>query len=87
MGRKSLSPTAILVRHKIGRRGETSCPAGVTRRLPCKHRGRAREAIPHASSDPELFDDFPQIPTVLDGELVAIETFLGACLDESLGMG
>jgi hypothetical protein len=39
-----------------------------------------------AGSDPELFDDFPEIPTVLDGELSAIETFLGACLDQLLGM-
>jgi hypothetical protein len=86
LGRKSLSPSAIFVRQKIGRRGETPCPAGVSRRLPCKHRGRAREAIPHSSSDPELFDDFPEIPTVLDGELGAIETFLGACLDQLLGI-
>jgi hypothetical protein len=42
--------------------------------------------MPHSSSDPELFDDFPEIPTVLDGELGAIETFLGACLDQLLGM-
>lgn len=34
----------------------------------------------------KVTDDFPEIPAVLDRELGAIETFLGALLDEMLGV-
>ena len=34
----------------------------------------------------KVTDDFPEIPAVLDSELGAIETFLGALLDEMLGV-
>jgi hypothetical protein len=52
--------------------------------------GRARAAGPAGSkpnsmSGPDVTDDLPEFAAALDRELDAIETYLGASLDEMLG--
>jgi hypothetical protein len=47
---------------------------------------RAGPAGPKAANnDPEVIVDFPEFAAMLDRELNAIETYLGASLDEVLG--
>ena len=98
MGRKSPSRSAV-VTHKLERRPGCRPRCGRTANLQhlahaaCAHRVHSLDNATFTGSAGakatditalKVADDFPEIP--LGRELGVIETFLGACLDEMLGV-
>jgi hypothetical protein len=96
MGRKSPSRSAVMAQ-KLARRprcGKTADLQHLARRA-CAHRAPSLDKASFTgpagaraadTTALKVTDDFPEIPAVLDRELGAIETFLGALLDEMLGV-
>ena len=98
MGRKSASTSAVLDRKLVRGPGHMPRPAQPADRRHGAHAGRRRGAQSGdrgqlagpagpkaANNDPEVIVDFPEFAGVLDRELDAIESYLGAFLDELLG--
>ena len=97
MGRKSASTSAVLDRKLVGGPGHMPRLAHAADRrhsaYAARYRGaqsgeRGQLAGPvgaKASHNPEVIVDFPEFAGVLDRELDAIESYLGAFLDELLG--
>lgn len=99
MGRKSPSLSAVVAQkraHRPGRRPRCGRTADLQHlaHAACTHRAHSLDKASFAGpagakatdiTALKVTDDFPEIPTVLNGEVGAIETFLGALLDEILG--
>jgi hypothetical protein len=99
MGRKSPSRSAVVAqnlarrpgrRPRCGRTADLQHLAHAARAHRADSLDKASFTVPAGAKATDITalkvtDDFPEIPTVLDRELGAIETFLGALLDEILG--
>ena len=99
MARKAASISARVPPNLVRKPGQTRRSARTADRRRAAHaarghgdqlvdRGRsAAPAGPNATNNAarQVTDDFPKSVAVLDRELDAIETYLGACLNEMLG--
>jgi hypothetical protein len=99
MGRKPASTSAVLDRKLVGGPEHMPRSAQAADRRHSAHAGRHRSAQSGGTlqlaglasskatrnTNPEVIVDFPEFAGVLDRELDAIESYLGAFLDEVLG--
>jgi hypothetical protein len=97
VGRKAVSPSAVVARKPAHAPGHTRRYTRTDDRRRAAGRGLGAQSADKGQSawpagatatniaGPKVTDDFPEFAAVLDRELDAIETYLGARLDEMLG--
>ena len=94
MGRKAASTATRVDRQLVrDRHARRSARTANRQRLAHAPRSRGGQSLDRsllgagtkATIGPDVTDDFPEFVVVLDGELDAIEAYLGACLNEMLG--